>query len=97
MKSELLCYNCKKSTGLDLNQNVSRHEECPHCYANMHCCKMCTYYDQSSYNECREPMANRILEKEKANFCDYYSIKGSKDSEKNANDLLKAASSLFKD
>ncbi len=96
MTAELLCYNCKKSTGLDLKQVIGRHEECPHCYANMHSCKMCTYYDQSSYNECKEPTANRIIEKEKANFCDHFLITGSKDSNVNANDLLQAASSLFK-
>jgi hypothetical protein len=58
---------------------------------------MCTFYDQSSYNECKEPMANRILEKENANFCDFYSISGSEDNATNASELLGAANSLFKD
>lgn len=33
----------------------------------------CRHYDKNSYNECHEPNAERVLEKEKGNFCDYFS------------------------
>ena len=37
------------------------------------CCLNCTFHDPSSYNECREPSAERVVDKEAANFCDYFS------------------------
>jgi hypothetical protein len=58
---------------------------------------MCQFYDPKSYNECREPNADRITEKEKANFCDYYKINsGLNDAEKQRQDALAKAASLFK-
>ena len=33
----------------------------------------CRFYDSSAYNDCSEPAADRVVEKDKANFCDYFS------------------------
>jgi hypothetical protein len=58
---------------------------------------MCQFYDTKAYNECREPMADRITEKEKANFCDYFKIGGGEnDAEKKRQELLAKAQALFK-
>ncbi|MBI4411014.1 MAG: hypothetical protein HY541_00835 [Deltaproteobacteria bacterium] len=38
----------------------------------MHICKNCEFYDRAAYNECSEPQAERVLDKEKSNFCDYF-------------------------
>jgi len=58
---------------------------------------MCGFYDTSAYNECRESNADRILEKEKSNFCDYFVFKGGDGNNGNVkDDLLDAANSLFK-
>lgn len=38
----------------------------------MHVCRNCAHHDTSAYNECREPQADRVLEKERSNFCDYF-------------------------
>jgi hypothetical protein len=58
---------------------------------------MCALYDKNSYNECKEPSADRIIEKEKANFCDFYKLGNHDSSESNQNNLLNQANSLFKD
>jgi len=58
---------------------------------------MCKFYDPSSYNECKEPVAERILEKEKPTFCEFFKLAGSGDHEDDKNSLLDAANSLFKD
>ncbi len=34
---------------------------------------MCKFYDIHSYNECHESIAERLVDKEKANFCDFFS------------------------
>ncbi|MCO4793610.1 MAG: hypothetical protein KC493_07855 [Bacteriovoracaceae bacterium] len=96
-QTELSCYNCEKNLGLNPGQKIHRSEECPHCYANLHSCKMCEFYDTSAYNECRETQADRILEKENANFCDYFVLRGSGSGGGNSKeDILSAANSLFK-
>lgn len=57
---------------------------------------MCSFYDPSAYNECKEPMANRILEKESANFCDYYKLGALNNQGNDKDDLMAAANALFK-
>jgi protein-tyrosine-phosphatase len=57
---------------------------------------MCQFFDKAAYNECREPMANRILEKETANFCDYFKVGGAGKAGNDKDQLVDAANSLFK-
>ncbi|EQC51685.1 hypothetical protein M901_2861 [Bacteriovorax sp. DB6_IX] len=57
---------------------------------------MCKFYDPTAYNECKETNADRILEKEKANFCDYFILKGGSGSGDEKDDLMAAANALFK-
>ena len=42
-------------------------------------------------------MANRVLEKEKANFCDFFKLSAPSGGGDDKNSLLDAANSLFKD
>jgi hypothetical protein len=58
---------------------------------------MCSFYDPKSYNECRESSADRVQDKEKANFCDYFKISGSNvDPDQAKKDALAKAAALFK-
>jgi hypothetical protein len=90
------CHSCHKDLGLEAGAKVGKSEECPSCYADVRCCKMCHFFDQSCYNECKEPNADRIIEKEKANFCDYFQLLGSGNAGEEKNNLLDAANALFK-
>ncbi len=90
------CYKCQKSIPVLGSFKISRSEECPFCNVSLHCCKMCKFFDMHSYNECRETIAERILDKEKANFCDYFEINENVLSGNKKEDLLSAADSLFK-
>ncbi len=90
------CYKCQKEIQLKLGVNVPRNEECPSCYTDLHCCKMCEFYDPKHYNECKESAAERVVEKEKSNYCDYFKLApslGAKDAKQAAID---AANALFK-
>tara|TARA_Y100000590_G_scaffold469529_1_gene658039 strand:- start:503082 stop:503381 length:300 start_codon:yes stop_codon:yes gene_type:complete len=91
----LKCFSCHKDLDLASGAKIMRNEECSHCYASLHSCKMCQFYDQSAYNECREPSADRIVEKDKANFCDYFILSGT-DGGNNQSDAEAAANALFK-
>ncbi|HOD34664.1 MAG TPA: hypothetical protein PLR20_00255 [Syntrophales bacterium] len=64
------CYRCRKEPGI--TDRVGRAETCPSCGADLRCCRNCSFYDPGSYNQCREPQAERVVEKERSNFCGYF-------------------------
>jgi hypothetical protein len=51
---------------------VPRAATCEGCGENLRCCRTCRFYEQSSYNECAEPSAERVVDKSAATFCDFY-------------------------
>jgi hypothetical protein len=55
-----------------MEDKVRRNDECPHCRADMHSCKNCTYYDPGSHNECKETISEYVPDKERGNFCGMY-------------------------
>lgn len=69
----MICFSCGKQTGLSSNVHVGYREACLHCSADLHSCRQCRFFDRRAYNECKEPSAERVLEKEKANHCDFFS------------------------
>jgi len=70
------CVFCNKS--IKLTEKVSRRDTCPQCGRDLHCCKQCKFYDPGAYNECKEVAAERIIDKERANFCDFFLPRGAK-------------------
>ncbi len=54
---------------------VGRQAQCPFCGADLHCCMNCSFYDHGAYNDCRESQAERVLDKVRSNFCDFFSFK----------------------
>lgn len=90
------CYNCNTELNLKDGQNTSRTEECPKCYANIHSCKMCGFYDTTAYNDCRESSADRILEKDKPNFCDFFKLSNPNAGNSKNEEIYAAADALFK-
>ncbi len=95
MTQSLNCYHCAKSIPI-LSGVIHRSDDCPYCGFSLRCCKMCKFYDPRSYNECRETIAERIVEKEKANFCDFF-IPGSPVNSNEVKDSAqKAFDALFK-
>lgn len=91
---QIFCFHCKKKS--PLLGVLGRRDECPFCKSDLHVCKNCLHYDTKSYNECREPSAEVIKEKEKANFCDYMVAKSDGDQTDQAAQLKAAAEALFK-
>jgi len=89
------CFDC--GAELKFTDRVGLREECPHCRADVHVCRNCKFYDPKVYNECREPQAERILERDRTNRCDYFSPGSRGEDEKSKADQLKAAAeALFK-
>jgi hypothetical protein len=64
------CHKCLKA--LEIKIPVGRREICPFCGSDLHCCLNCVHYNIGSYNDCREPQAERVIEKDRSNFCDFF-------------------------
>lgn len=93
--SSLFCYNCNKE--ISNSVSIGRRDECPQCRADVHVCKNCEFYDSKSYNECREPQADVVKEKDRANFCDFFSPRQGPGGGVDKGAALRAAAeSLFK-
>lgn len=77
---------------------AARGDECPNCHTDLHCCYNCTHYDRSAYNECREPQAERVVDKDRRNFCDYFRFAEDRKGGANtaADDAKKKLDDLFK-
>jgi hypothetical protein len=67
----LACWKCGASLA-DLTLPLRRLEECPKCRSELHVCRMCVDYDTSVAKHCREPTAEEVREKTRANFCDFF-------------------------
>lgn len=75
--NDKISFNCWKC-GLVIENiplPLSRAETCPSCVADLHVCRQCEYYDVSKASACREPIAEHVSDKTRANFCGYLTIK----------------------
>lgn len=67
----LVCWKCGTSLA-DFTLPLRRLEECRKCGAELHVCKLCEWYSVTVAKHCREPIAEEVKDKERANFCDYF-------------------------
>lgn len=96
MPLKVSCFSCHKELQFS-DAKISFREECPHCRADVHVCKNCQFYDPKAYNECREPSAEVVREKERANYCEYFTPRsGGEGAVDKAAALRAAAEALFK-
>ena len=97
----MVCHNCGRE--IRVVGKVLRTDECPHCDADVHCCKNCRHFDPGKNNQCSEPQAEYVREKDRANFCDYFepnnrvplTSRGGPQTS-NRDDVRKAFDNLFK-
>ena len=88
------CYKCGEDLGIALNSVISRNATCSKCKSDLRCCFNCKFFDKQSYNECKEPQADRVVDKDRSNFCDYFSLREGQFSGKNSEDKNKKLSEL---
>nr|MBN2278515.1 hypothetical protein [candidate division Zixibacteria bacterium] len=70
---DLICWNCARATGIE--GKVTRNDYCPHCRADLRCCRGCRFFDPTSRWQCREPIEAPIPIKDKSNFCDWFQLR----------------------
>jgi hypothetical protein len=69
--TSLGCWKC----GASLESEplpLARLAVCPACHADLHVCRLCVFYDHGVADRCREPVAEAVQDKERANFCGYF-------------------------
>ena len=69
--TDICCYRCGASLD-SLSMPLSREDACPSCAVYLHVCKMCTFFDTTVPGQCREDDAEEVYEKERANFCEWF-------------------------
>ena len=92
------CHHCGNNLDSYLATKVGRQDSCSSCGRDLRVCLNCEFYDRNSHWECREEVAEQVVNKEKANFCDNFRLNQNSsgkitDAKK---DILSAAEALFK-
>ena len=93
----MICHHC----GIELKFEgyISRSDECTRCSSDVHSCLNCDNYDAHAHNKCREPQAEWVTDRDKANFCDFFvpnNLKPASTFKSPAADARSAFDSLFK-
>jgi len=73
-EERLECWKCGESLS-DMLLPLGRADECPRCNTDLHVCRLCRFYDPAVANACREPIAEPVGNKERANFCGYFTLR----------------------
>jgi hypothetical protein len=83
------CWHCGNALAA---LEYGRQDICPKCRRDTKVCRNCHFHDRSANNECREPQAERVVDKERSNFCDYFKPRaGGGSTEKSALSASEAA------
>lgn len=91
------CANC----GASYEATVYRTTLCENCGKELKTCRNCRHYSPGASNDCHEPVSDLVSEKDRANFCDWFTpaadAGAGKDSEGSAGNSRKAFDALFGD
>ena len=89
---------CAACAGI-VQANLGFESTCPKCNADLHTCRMCTFFDPGSRFECRKPLKARIVNKGGRNQCDLFSARTVVERETSSGkptDARQAFANLFK-
>ncbi len=87
------CWSCSANlTALD----YGRQDICRKCGRDTKVCKNCEHYEPGAHNDCRESQADRVVEKERSNFCDYFKPSSRSGGTSNRDAAKAAAEALFR-
>ncbi len=70
---QLSCWKCGEVMELAPSARILSRDTCPRCDSDLHSCRNCQFYDTTKHNQCAEPQAEWVRDKEASNYCDYFS------------------------
>ena len=68
----LSCYCCGHALRLMPREKIQRLDTCAGCGTDLHSCVHCRFFDPGRNNQCSEPQAEWVRDKESSNFCGYF-------------------------
>ncbi|MBM3286885.1 MAG: hypothetical protein FJY88_05990 [Candidatus Eisenbacteria bacterium] len=68
------CWFCRAGLPYPPMASVPRESECPGCGRDLHACRNCRHHDPGVNNQCREPNADWVSDRERSNFCDFFQL-----------------------
>ena len=90
------CAHCGRKLEIVGNQ-VGRRDTCPDCGAELRACRNCRHFEPDVAKQCKEPFAEVPMDKDSANFCEYFQIsEGGITDSASRGVLLDAAEALFR-
>jgi hypothetical protein len=90
------CGACGRKLDIVGNQ-VGRRDLCPGCGAELRACRSCRHFDPNVAKSCKEPFAEVPMDKDSANFCEFFQIgEGSVSAATSRENLMSAAEALFR-
>ncbi len=70
--SQVHCQKCGAALGI--SEPMGREATCSGCGTDLRACVQCRHYDPKLHNSCRETMADPVEDRERRNFCEYFSF-----------------------
>jgi hypothetical protein len=65
------CHQCGAVVRVD--EPLARDAGCESCGGDLRCCLNCRHYDTHFNNSCRENQADPVVDKNRRNFCEFFS------------------------
>jgi hypothetical protein len=87
-----ICHACQKE--IESSEKPKRHEICPYCRSDLHCCLNCELYDEYAENKCHEPAAEWVNDREKNNFCEFFTWQQSRTGDRRRQEQAEAKAKL---
>lgn len=88
-----MCWKCGKN--IEEGTQIFRNSEYPECKSDLHSCRNCKFYESGAHYDCKESVDFPVNDKERANFCDYFSVRFDFSSNAKKNDKIDAARNAF--
>lgn len=67
-----MCWKCGKE--IKVTGIITRNDVCPACDTDVRCCKNCKFFEPGSHYDCHESIDEIVVDKERSNFCDFFSL-----------------------
>ncbi len=70
------CWKCGALNEIPANGKIAFRATCDKCYSWLHCCANCANYCLGLPNSCKIPGTEPVADREAANFCEDFHLKG---------------------
>jgi hypothetical protein len=88
------CFFCREA--FEFEGRGMRKDLCPRCRRDLHACVQCRFYDPGYHNRCREPRAEMVRDRDRANVCDYFELAPDRPAGSDPDEAKRRLEEMFK-